>query len=67
MCQFDLLTGGLEEQTLFRLIRNELNSMPCQNHGFVLDGFPKTYSEAKEFFYGTLPLLNSSGSANILS
>ncbi|XP_031437651.1 adenylate kinase 7a isoform X2 [Clupea harengus] len=43
--------GGLEEQTLFRLIRNELNSMPCQNHGFVLDGFPKTYSEAKEFFY----------------
>lgn len=28
--------------------------MPCQNHGFVLDGYPETYSEAKDFFfYGT--------------
>ena len=24
--------------------------MPCQNQGYVLDGFPKTYSQAKEMF-----------------
>lgn len=24
--------------------------MPCQNQGFVLDGFPKTEEEAKELF-----------------
>ena len=26
--------------------------MPCQNQGFVLDGFPKTMEQAKELFAG---------------
>ncbi|XP_041951643.1 adenylate kinase 7-like isoform X1 [Alosa sapidissima] len=41
----------LDEQTRHSLVRERLNSMPCRNHGFVLDGFPNTYSEAKDFFY----------------
>jgi adenylate kinase family enzyme len=24
--------------------------MPCQNQGFILDGFPKTMEQAKELF-----------------
>ena len=24
--------------------------MPCQNQGFILDGFPKTYEQAKQLF-----------------
>lgn len=24
--------------------------MPCQNQGFILDGYPKTYEQAKNLF-----------------
>lgn len=27
-------------------------SNPCKNQGFVLDGFPKTYEQARELFSG---------------
>jgi len=43
----------LEEQTLTRLFRDRLHSKPCQNQGFVLDGYPKTIDQAKELFSGT--------------
>ncbi|XP_062406783.1 adenylate kinase 7-like [Sardina pilchardus] len=41
----------LDEQTRHGLVKERLNSMPCRNHGLVLDGFPDTYTEAKDFFY----------------
>jgi adenylate kinase len=31
-----------------------LNDNDCQNRGFVLDGFPRTYEDAKGVFYHTL-------------
>jgi adenylate kinase len=33
----------------YRLLQND-----CQQRGFVLDGFPRTYEDAKELFYFTL-------------
>jgi len=42
--------GRIEDSILIRFVRDTLKSMKCQNQGFVLDGFPKTYEQAKELF-----------------
>lgn len=39
-----------EDQYIIQFFMEKLMSMPCQNQGFVLDGFPKTYSQARELF-----------------
>ncbi|XP_063679451.1 adenylate kinase 7-like isoform X3 [Bolinopsis microptera] len=39
-----------EDQYIIQFFTEKLLSMPCQNQGFVMDGFPKTYSQAKELF-----------------
>ena len=39
----------LWEMVRYRLLQND-----CQQRGFVLDGFPRTYEDAKELFYFTL-------------
>ncbi|XP_036405208.1 adenylate kinase 7-like [Megalops cyprinoides] len=44
--------GRLDDRFVFQIMRDKLNSKPCRNQGFVLDGFPKTYEQAKELFYG---------------
>lgn len=49
--------GLLDEQLMVKVVRNKLMSPPCRNQGFVLDGFPKTYEQAKELFYGDATLL----------
>lgn len=33
-------------------MEEKLNSKPSKNQGFVLDGFPKTYEQAKMIFSG---------------
>ncbi|KAE8289533.1 Adenylate kinase 7 [Larimichthys crocea] len=43
--------GLLDDQLLVKVVRDKLMSNPCRNQGFVLDGFPKTYEQAKELFY----------------
>ncbi|XP_045067118.1 adenylate kinase 7-like [Coregonus clupeaformis] len=43
--------GRLSDRLVYRIMRDKLNSTPCRNHGFVLDGFPKSYDQAKEIFY----------------
>ncbi|XP_045919021.1 adenylate kinase 7 isoform X1 [Micropterus dolomieu] len=43
--------GLLEDQLLVKVVKDKLMSNPCRNQGFVLDGFPKTYDQAKELFY----------------
>ncbi|KAF1374371.1 hypothetical protein PFLUV_G00228370 [Perca fluviatilis] len=43
--------GLLEDQLLVKVVKDKLMSNPCRNQGFVLDGFPKTYEQAKELFY----------------
>ncbi|CAM9318502.1 unnamed protein product, partial [Lampetra planeri] len=42
----------LDDQLAVRVISDKLASNPCQNQGFVLDGFPTTYQQAKELFCG---------------
>lgn len=42
--------GRIEDQYIIRFYRDKLHSMPCQNQGFILDGFPKTEEQAKELF-----------------
>ncbi|XP_073494623.1 adenylate kinase 7 [Phyllobates terribilis] len=42
--------GRLDDSYVIRFMREKLKSMPCQNQGFVLDGYPKTYEQAKELF-----------------
>jgi adenylate kinase len=44
--------GRLEDQYVLRFFREKLHSKPCQNQGFILDGFPKTLEQAKELFAG---------------
>lgn len=39
---------------LCELVQKWLNDNDCQNWGFVLDGFPWTYEDAKGVFYHTL-------------
>ncbi|XP_063040019.1 adenylate kinase 7 [Engraulis encrasicolus] len=43
--------GRLDDQYVIQIIRDKLKSTSCQNQGYVLDGFPKTYDQAKELFF----------------
>ncbi|XP_065728122.1 adenylate kinase 7 isoform X3 [Phocoena phocoena] len=42
--------GRLEDEYVIRFIKEKLKSMPCKNQGYILDGFPKTYDQAKDLF-----------------
>ena len=42
--------GRIEDQFVNRFVRDRLKSMPCQNQGFILDGYPKSTDQAKEVF-----------------
>lgn len=48
--RFDLYTGRYSEQYILDFYKQKLMSKPCQNQGFVLDGFPKTYEQAQQLF-----------------
>lgn len=45
-----LIKGRLENQYVIRFYKQRLLSKPCQNQGFILDGFPKSEDQAKELF-----------------
>uniref|UniRef100_A0A2K5X5E3 Adenylate kinase 7 n=1 Tax=Macaca fascicularis TaxID=9541 RepID=A0A2K5X5E3_MACFA len=40
----------LDDQYIIRFMKEKLKSMPCRNQGYILDGFPKTYDQAKDLF-----------------
>ncbi|KAM5129823.1 adenylate kinase 7 [Mantella aurantiaca] len=42
--------GRLDDSYVIKFMKMKLKSMPCQNQGYVLDGYPKTYDQAKELF-----------------
>ncbi|XP_067894716.1 adenylate kinase 7 isoform X2 [Heterodontus francisci] len=42
--------GHLDDMYVIRFMKEKLTSMPCQNQGFILDGFPKTYLQTKDLF-----------------
>ena len=39
----------LDDNLLIGMIKEKLLSKPCQNQGFILDGFPKTFEQSKLF------------------
>lgn len=49
--------GHLPDHDLFEILQEKLNSNPCKNQGFVLDGFPNTYDQAKSIFSGRIHYL----------
>nr|XP_019958624.1 PREDICTED: adenylate kinase 7-like [Paralichthys olivaceus] len=42
--------GLLDDELLVKVLKDKLMSNQCRNQGFVLDGLPKTYEQAKELF-----------------
>lgn len=46
----DQSTNKIEDQYVIRFFKDKLHSMPCQNQGFIIDGFPKTSDQAKDMF-----------------
>ncbi|XP_046849860.1 adenylate kinase 7-like [Xenia sp. Carnegie-2017] len=46
----DQNNGRYDDSYIIKFYKDKLLSMPCQNQGFILDGFPKTYEVAKELF-----------------
>ncbi|KAF1600736.1 Adenylate kinase 7, partial [Eudyptes chrysolophus] len=42
--------GRLDDQHIVKFVKDKLKSMPCRNQGYVLDGFPETYDQAKDLF-----------------
>ncbi|XP_054684691.1 adenylate kinase 7 isoform X2 [Grus americana] len=42
--------GRLDDQYVVKFVKDKLKSMPCKNQGYVLDGFPETYDQAKDLF-----------------
>jgi adenylate kinase len=41
-------------ELLYEMVQYRLQQNDCQHRGFVLDGFPRTYEDAKGVFYFTL-------------
>ncbi|XP_009867309.1 PREDICTED: adenylate kinase 7, partial [Apaloderma vittatum] len=46
----DQNAGRLDDQYVIQFVKDKLKSMPCRNQGYILDGFPKTYDQAKDLF-----------------
>lgn len=42
--------GRLDEQYVLQIVKDKLKTKACRNQGFVLDGFPTSYDQAKELF-----------------
>jgi adenylate kinase len=42
--------GRIEESLIIDLLKQKLESKPVLNKGYVLDGYPKTYAQAKTIF-----------------
>ncbi|CAL8314971.1 unnamed protein product [Lota lota] len=46
-----LPVGRLADHLILPILQDKLNSKPCAHQGFVLDGFPETYEQAKILFF----------------
>lgn len=42
--------GRLDDEFVIQFYKDKLNSMPCQNQGFIMDGYPKTQEQGKQLF-----------------
>jgi len=48
--QMENNNGRLEDNLIIKFFKEKLLSKPCQNQGFILDGFPKTREQAQALF-----------------
>jgi adenylate kinase len=48
--QMEANSGRLDDNFVVKFFRERLLSKPCQNQGFILDGFPKTREQAMTLF-----------------
>lgn len=48
--QMEANSGRLDDNFVVKFFRERLLSKPCQNQGFILDGFPKTRDQAITLF-----------------
>nr|XP_015803155.2 adenylate kinase 7 [Nothobranchius furzeri]XP_054604849.1 adenylate kinase 7 [Nothobranchius furzeri] len=55
------IQGQLTEHQISVILKEKLNSKPCRNHGFVLDGLLETYEQAKMIFSDEEPEREDSG------
>ena len=44
--------GRIVDTHIIKFFRDKLHSKPCQNQGFIVDGFPKTLEQGKLLFAG---------------
>jgi adenylate kinase family enzyme len=51
----------LPDDTLYDLVKIQLNSAGCMNKGFILDGFPRSKDDAKNVFMDKIPLEKEEG------
>ena len=42
--------GKISEERVVSWVQRKINSMPCRNQGYVLDGYPKIEDQAKVIF-----------------
>ncbi len=49
----------MDDEILTQIFKIKLMSPPCQNQGYVLDGYPKTLEQAQSLFGGKLEKKNS--------
>ena len=50
--------GHIGENYVLRFMKEKMRSKPCQNQGFILDGYPKTMEQARDLFAGTASILS---------
>lgn len=48
--QLENNNGRLDDALVIKFFKERLLSRPCQNQGFILDGFPKTREQAQALF-----------------
>ena len=46
--------GRIADAHIIKFFRDKLHSKPCQNQGYIVDGYPKTTEQAKELFAGRI-------------
>ena len=51
----------LPDETLYDLVKIQLNSAGCMNKGFILDGFPRSKEDAKNVFLDKVPIEKPEG------
>lgn len=44
----------MDDELLTQIFKVKLMSPPCQNQGYILDGYPKTSEQAQNLFGGKI-------------